>query len=47
MPLSFLIFRLDALGDVVLTTPLFRELKSAFPNRPARWWCRSATDRCW
>ena len=31
-PLSFLIFRLDALGDVVLTTPLFRALKAAHPE---------------
>lgn len=31
-PLSFIIFRLDALGDVVLTTPLFRALKQAFPK---------------
>jgi ADP-heptose:LPS heptosyltransferase len=29
-PLSIIIFRLDALGDVVMTTPLFRELKRAF-----------------
>jgi lipopolysaccharide heptosyltransferase II len=29
---SFIIFRLDALGDVVMTTPLFRELKRAFPS---------------
>ncbi len=31
-PISFLVVRLDSLGDVVLTTPLFRELKSAFPE---------------
>ena len=30
--LSIIIFRLDAMGDVVMTTPLFRELKRAFPN---------------
>lgn len=30
--LSLIIFRLDAMGDVVMTTPLFRELKRAFPN---------------
>jgi heptosyltransferase-2 len=29
---SFIIFRLDALGDLVLTTPLFRELKRAYPD---------------
>jgi heptosyltransferase-2 len=28
---NFIIFRLDALGDLVLTTPLFRELKHNFP----------------
>src|SRR5665811_1211403 len=28
--LSLLVIRLDGLGDVVLTTPLFRELKRAF-----------------
>jgi heptosyltransferase-2 len=26
------VFRLDALGDLVLTTPVFRELKRAYPN---------------
>jgi heptosyltransferase III len=31
-PLSIIIFRLDAMGDVVMTTPLFRELKRAFPE---------------
>jgi len=31
-PLSILIVRLDSLGDVVMTTPLFRALKSAFPK---------------
>jgi heptosyltransferase-2 len=31
-PLSIIVFRLDALGDVVLTTPLFRELKQAYPK---------------
>jgi len=31
-PPSFLIFRLDSLGDVVLTTPLFRALKTAWPK---------------
>jgi ADP-heptose:LPS heptosyltransferase len=30
--LSFIIFRLDGLGDVVMTTPLFRELKRAYPD---------------
>jgi len=29
---SFIVFRLDALGDLVLTTPVFRELKRAYPN---------------
>ena len=31
-PLSFIIFRLDSMGDVVMTTPLFRELKKSFPD---------------
>jgi len=31
-PVSFLVFRLDAMGDVVLTTPLFRALKAAHPR---------------
>lgn len=31
-PASIIIFRLDALGDLVLTTPLFRELKRNFPQ---------------
>jgi ADP-heptose:LPS heptosyltransferase len=31
-PMSIIIFRLDAMGDVVMTTPLFRELKRAFPK---------------
>ncbi len=31
-PLSLIVFRLDSLGDVVLTTPLFRALKQAHPN---------------
>ncbi len=31
-PVSIIIFRLDSLGDVVLTTPLFRELKKAYPE---------------
>lgn len=29
---SIILFRLDALGDVVMTTPLFRELKHVFPK---------------
>ncbi len=29
---SFVIYRLDALGDVILTTPLLRELKRTFPD---------------
>ena len=29
---SFIVFRLDALGDLVLTTPLFRELKRSYPQ---------------
>jgi ADP-heptose:LPS heptosyltransferase len=29
---SFIVFRLDSLGDVVLTTPLFRALKQAHPG---------------
>ena len=28
----FIVFRLDALGDLVLTTPLFRELKRTYPK---------------
>jgi heptosyltransferase-2 len=31
-PRSIIIFRLDQLGDVVLTTPLFRALKRMYPN---------------
>ncbi len=31
-PFSFIVFRLDAMGDVVLTTPLFRALKRAHPR---------------
>ncbi len=31
-PVSFIVFRLDALGDVVLTTPLFRALKATRPR---------------
>lgn len=30
--LSFIVFRLDSLGDVVLTTPLFRALKKGHPG---------------
>ena len=29
---SFIVFRLDALGDLVLATPLFRELKRNYPQ---------------
>ena len=31
-PVSFIVFRLDSLGDVVMTTPLFRALKKAHPE---------------
>lgn len=31
-PKSFLVVRLDELGDLVLTTPLFRELKRRYPG---------------
>jgi heptosyltransferase-3 len=31
-PLSFVVFRLDSLGDLVLTTPLFRALKTSYPK---------------
>jgi len=31
-PRSFLIVRFDAMGDLVLTTPLFRDLKQSFPQ---------------
>jgi ADP-heptose:LPS heptosyltransferase len=31
-PLSIIVFRLDSMGDLVMTTPLFRELKHAFPK---------------
>jgi ADP-heptose:LPS heptosyltransferase len=31
-PRSIIMFRLDQLGDVVLTTPLFRELKRMYPT---------------
>ena len=30
--LHIIIFRLDAMGDVVMTTPFFRELKRNYPN---------------
>ncbi len=30
--LRIVIFRLDAMGDVVMTTPFFRELKRNYPN---------------
>ncbi len=30
--LRIIVFRLDAMGDLVMTTPLFRELKRSFPN---------------
>ena len=30
--LSFIVFRLDAMGDVVMTIPLFRALKKAYPD---------------
>ena len=46
--LSIIIFRLDAMGDVVMTTPLFRELKRSLSRiRIARWWCRMIFGRCW
>lgn len=32
VPRSIIVFRLDQLGDLVLTTPLFRELKRVFPD---------------
>jgi ADP-heptose:LPS heptosyltransferase len=31
-PRSIIVFRLDQLGDVVLTTPVFRELRRLYPN---------------
>jgi ADP-heptose:LPS heptosyltransferase len=31
-PRSIIVFRLDQLGDLVLTTPLFRELRRLYPN---------------
>jgi ADP-heptose:LPS heptosyltransferase len=31
-PASFIVYRLDRLGDLVLTTPLLRELKRTYPN---------------
>ncbi len=31
-PRSIIVFRLDQLGDLVLTTPLFRELRRMYPN---------------
>jgi hypothetical protein len=31
-PRSIIVFRLDQLGDLVLTTPLFRELKRVYPG---------------
>src|SRR5271169_6821932 len=31
-PKNIIVFRLDQLGDLVLSTPLFRELKRIFPN---------------
>ena len=31
-PVSIIVFRLDAMGDVVMTTPLFRALKAVLPR---------------
>ena len=31
-PRTIIIYRLDQLGDLVLTTPLFRELKGTYPH---------------
>ncbi|MFZ0795577.1 MAG: glycosyltransferase family 9 protein [Candidatus Korobacteraceae bacterium] len=31
-PIAFIVFRLDSLGDVVMTTPLFRALKQSHPE---------------
>lgn len=42
-PLSFIVFRLDALGDVVMTTPLFRALKTAHPQSR----CTAVVQECY
>ncbi len=42
-PMSFIVFRLDSLGDVVMTTPLFRALKKAHPGSR----CTVVVEECY
>ena len=46
LPRSILILRLDQLGDLVLTTPLFRELKRMYPGARCTVVVQLAYGRC-